>query len=117
MAYQVGDDKSDLAADLGRGALNGVVAYALHTSSSHERARLLALLARAREDGLSTDEAGFEASRPAPHAERMTQWAQTLLDGIAGDIAAHRLGPTLSAAAAALAYRLDGSALAQYHAA
>jgi len=117
VAYQVGDDVSDLAADLGHGALNGVVAHALQTSSLLERAELLALLARAREDGLSTDEADFEASHLGPHARRMTQWAQTLLDGIAGDITAHRLGPTLSAVAAALACRLDGSAPAQYHAA
>ena len=117
VAYQVGDDVSDLAADLGHGALNGVVAHALQTSSLLGRAELLALLARAREDGLSTDEADFEASHLEPHARRMTQWAQTLLDGIAGDITAHRLAPTLSAAAAALACRLDGSAPAQYHAA
>ncbi len=117
VAYQVGDDVSDLAADLGHGALNGVVASALHTSSLLERVELLALLARARGVGLSTDEAEFEASRLGPHARRMTQWARTLLDGIAGDIAAHRLGPTLSAAAAALACRLDAPPLAQYHAA
>lgn len=117
VSYQVGDDAADLAADLSRGALNGVVAYALQTASPPERAGLLALLARAQQDRLSTCEAEAEASRIRPHAGRAAQWARALLDVAAEGLATHRLGPVLSASAAALGFRLDATASAQCHAA
>jgi len=133
VSYQVGDDAADLCADLARGAPNGVVAHALHAAPPAERAALLALLARARRDGLAPGEAGAEARRLAPHAPRAARWARALLDsslaelGVAGTgdggtgdggaagQGAHRLAPVLFPAAAALALRLHEPA--QPHAA
>jgi geranylgeranyl pyrophosphate synthase len=117
VAYQAGDDLADLAADLRIGALNGAIVQALHTASPLERIRLLTLLDRARHSGLSDDEVIFEARRLAPQAQLIAEWAHVMLDGVAADVASHKLGSLLTASAAALALRLQPSALARHHAA
>lgn len=117
MAYQASDDAADLAADLRRGALNGAIAHALDAGSAGRRGELLALLARARREGLLEDEAADHAARLAPHVGQLMAWARLLLDGIAQGMAGHRLGPVLAGSVAKLASRLDMPALERGHAA
>ena len=117
MAYQASDDAADLAADLRRGALNGAVAHALDAGSSDRREWLLALLARARREGVSEVEAADCAARLAPQVERLTAWARMLLGGIARDMASHRLGPVLAGSVSKLKSRLDMPVSERSHAA
>ncbi len=107
MAYQAGDDVSDIAADLSRGSLNGAVAHLLHGASPARRKEWLGLLARAKRHGLPDTEAVHHAVRLGPQAAQLMAWARDLLAGVTQDMAGHPLRPTLAAAAAGLGARLQ----------
>lgn len=105
-AYQAGDDIEDLALDLSRGALNGVIALALDTRDGLEHDGLLTLLARARQNGLGSEETIAHAAQLAPDAARLSTWARDLLDEAVRGLNGHPLAPALTAAARALGARI-----------
>ena len=117
MAYQAGDDVSDIAADLRHGSLNGALAHLLDSASPTQREEWLELLARAKRWGLPDVEAAHHAARLGPQAAQLMAWARDLLAGLERDMAGHPLCPTLAAAAARLALRLETLTLRAIHAA
>ncbi len=117
MAYQMGDDAVDVAADLVRGALNGVVAHALATPSPAQRAELLATLARGRAGSLGWHEAARLAQQLAPYAEQLTTLARELLAEVDDALAEDALGRVLSKAVAELRSRLETATVASLDAA
>jgi len=108
IAYQAGDDLDDLASDLRRGALNGVIALALDTRDRNERERLLQLLRRARHDGLGSDEASACAERLSTSAAQLSEWAYKLLREAEDAVAGQCLEPVITATAHDLAARMLG---------
>lgn len=80
-AYQAGDDIDDLAADLLNGSLNGVIARRLDTAAETERAHWLAVLARARSQGLSQAEASRWAGCAGRDRDFVSTWAEDLRAG------------------------------------
>lgn len=117
MAYQASDDVVDIEADLRRGALNGVLAHALDSASIAGRAELLVSLEHGRTGDLGHDEARRVAAQLRPAAHELTAWACDLLTGLDREMARHRLGPVLMAAAAELRSRLAATASVQLDAA
>jgi len=105
VAYQAGDDIEDLAGDLARGALNGLIAADLQTQPPAERQALLRLLDRGRQDGLPWSEALAYAHRLQRSLQSFVRWANNIL----GEATAsqHAVASVLNDAAALLAAKLD----------
>lgn len=103
-AYQASDDLQDLEADLARGALNGVVAFDLHSRTAVGRRALLGVLDRAREEGLRASDVAREAQRLRRTAPEFVLWALGLLAGAEAE--QHALQPVIARTAAQLANRL-----------
>jgi geranylgeranyl diphosphate synthase type II len=95
-AYQVGDDIEDLADDLRRGGLNGVIALALDTLDVVERERLRHLLMRASHQGVGLDEAAAFANSLAPTATQLSAWATQLLTEAVIGLDGHRLSQVMT---------------------
>lgn len=113
-AYQASDDVEDIASDLARGTLNGLVVAALQSQAPPERHALLRLLERGRQHGLPPAEAVVQAQRLRPSLPALVGWA----NGVLAEATAshHAVAPVLSQAAALLADKLN-RALAVSHAA
>ena len=113
-AYQASDDVEDLAGDLARGTLNGLIVAALQSQSLPERRALLRLLERGRQDGLLAAEALVQAQRLRRSLPALVGWA----NGVLAEATAsqHAVAPVLNRAAALLADKLN-RALAVSHAA
>ena len=114
VAYQASDDVEDLASNLARGTLNGLVVAALQSQSPPGRHALLRLLERGRQDGLPPAEAMVQAQRLRRSLPALVGWA----NGVLAEATAshHAVAPVLSQAAAFLADKLN-RALAVSHAA
>lgn len=114
VAYQASDDVEDLAGDLVRGTLNGLVAADLQSQAPAQRQALLRLLDRGRQDGLPPAEAVVQAQRLRRSLPALVGWAH----GVLAEATAshHAVAPVLGQAAALLADKLN-RALAVSHAA
>ena len=114
VAYQASDDIEDLASNLARGTLNGLVVAALQSQAPPERYALLRLLERGRRDGLPAAEAVVQAQRLRRSLPALVGWA----NGVLAEATAsqHAVAPVLGQAAALLADRLN-RALVVSHAA
>ena len=114
VAYQASDDVEDLASDLARGTLNGLVVAALQSQSPPERHALLRLLERGRQDGLPAAEAMVQAQRLRRSVPALVAWANGVL--AEATTSQHAVAPVLNQAAGLLSDKLN-RALAVSHAA
>ena len=114
VAYQASDDVEDLASNLARGTLNGLVVAALQSQAPPERQALLRLLERGRQDGLPAAEAMVQAQRLRRSVPEFVGWA----NGVLAEATAsqHAVAPVLNEAAGLVSDKLN-RALAVSHAA
>ena len=117
VAYQMTDDAADVAPDLARGGLNGVLVQAVCSADPVRGKNLRLALTRAAEKGIATqDEATLVASlRPA--AEATIRWRDQLLAEAMTELAGHPLRRILLDAATALAPSPQTPAMGSQHAA
>ena len=117
VAYQMTDDAADVAPDLVRGGLNGVLVQAVCSADPVRGKNLRLALTRAAEKGFATqDEATLVASlRPA--AEATIRWRDQLLAEAMAELAGHPLRRILLDAATALAPSPQTPAMGSQHAA
>jgi len=117
VAYQITDDIADVALDLVRGELNGVLVQAVCCGDPERGNSLRMALTCAAEQGVALrDETTLIASlRPA--AEATIRWRDSLLAEAMKELAGHPLRRTLFNAAIALAPSVPASAMGSQDAA
>ncbi len=117
MAYQAADDICDLETDIMRGALNGILAWALESDEPWRSAELHAVLVRAQSKGLSLHEASELAAGLQQDATHLMAWARARLSEAKGLLGESKFDRVLALAADALDASLDSVAKGQSHAA
>jgi hypothetical protein len=117
VAYQITDDVADVAPDLARGELNGVLVEAVCSGDPVRGGSLRMALTHAAVKGIATqDEASLLASlRPA--AEATVRWRDQLLAEAMKELAGHPLRRILLNAVTALAPSAQAPATGTQHAA
>ncbi|MBC7431319.1 MAG: polyprenyl synthetase family protein [Rubritepida sp.] len=117
VAYQITDDVADVAPDLARGELNGVLVHAVCCGDPVRGKSLRFALTRAAEKGMATEDEATLMAWLRPATEATMRWRDRLLAEAMKEMAGHPLRRILLNAATALAPSPQTPAMGSQHAA
>jgi len=117
VAYQITDDVADVAADLARGELNGVLVQAVCSGDPVQDNSLRLTLTRATEKGMSNQDVTTLMPALQRAVDVTTQWRDRLLAEAMQEMAGHPLHRILLNAAMSIAPSLQAPSSGSQHAA